>query len=78
MHWQGRCSTNDPILFKDNGLIPVIHARGTSGSAMRICCIGDMEQVEMIGKLAGFIVLIAYLLQFLFLTSVGTVVCNSG
>ena len=25
---------------KDTGLVPVMHARGTSGSAKRICCIG--------------------------------------
>ena len=35
-------------------------------------------QIEKIGKLVGFVVLIAYLLQFLFLTSVGTTVCNSS
>ena len=56
--------------------MPVMHARGTSGSAMWICC---MEQVEKTGKLAGFVVLISYLLQFLFLTSVRTAVnmCQS-
>ena len=30
----------DPILDKDTGLVPVMHARETSGSAKRICCIG--------------------------------------
>ena len=35
-------------------------------------------QIENIGILAGFLVVIAYLLQFLFLTSVQTVVYNSG
>ena len=30
----------DPILDKDTGLVLVMHARGTSGSTKRICCIG--------------------------------------
>ena len=30
----------DPILDKYTGLVPVMHARGTSGSAKWICCIG--------------------------------------
>ena len=41
--------TKDPILLKDTGLVPVMHVRGTSGSAMRICCIGVIEQVGKIG-----------------------------
>ena len=30
----------DPTLDKDTELVPVMHARGTSGSAKWICCIG--------------------------------------
>ena len=35
-----RAYMKDPILDKDTELVPVMHARGTSGSAKRICCIG--------------------------------------
>ena len=34
-----RSVTKDPILNKDTGLVPVMHARQTSGSTNRICCI---------------------------------------
>ena len=42
--WLTFNTTKDPILDKDTGLVPVMHARGTSGSAKWICCIGKQRR----------------------------------